>query len=120
MLSFGLTFTRFLQGISRSWHNQIFRSTLTLAILILMSGTIFYRTVEGWSWIDALYFSVMTAATIGFGDLVPTMPVSRLFTVFYAITSIGVFVALATQMATALIHPHPAKLKDDTEGGSGE
>lgn len=108
MLSFGLTFMRVVQGISRSWASPMFRSTAVLALLILLSGTVFYHSVEGWSWIDALYFSVMTAATIGFGDLVPTTPASKLFTIFYAISSVGVFVALVTQIANALIHP-PAK-----------
>lgn len=105
MFSFGLTFIRVYQGIARSWASPIFRSTLMLAILVLLSGTLFYRTVEGWSWVDSLYFSVMTAATIGFGDLTPTTPISKIFTIFYAISSVGVFVALVTQIASALIHP---------------
>ncbi len=87
MLSFGLTFARVVQGISRSWGNPYFRSTSSLAVLILLSGTLFYRSAEGWSWIDAIYFSVMTAATIGFGDLVPTTTASKVFAIFYAIST---------------------------------
>lgn len=116
MFSFGLTFIRVYQGIARSWASPIFRSTLMLAILVLLSGTLFYRTVEGWNWVDSLYFSVMTAATIGFGDLTPTTPISKVFTIFYAISSVGVFVALVTQIASALIHPPRVKHgKDKTE-----
>ena len=120
MLSFGLTIARVVQGISRSWGNPHFRSTSSLAVLILLSGTLFYRSAEGWSWIDAIYFSVMTAATIGFGDLVPTTTASKVFTIFYAISSVGVFVALVTQMANALIHPPKKQNKADSGGEPNE
>ncbi len=105
MISFGLTLRRFFQAMIFSWSDPYFRSTLALLLGIFMSGTIFFHTVEGWTWIDSLYFSVMTAATIGYGDLVPTMPISKLFTVIYAIVSIGVFVALVTQVARSLTKP---------------
>ncbi len=103
MFSFGLTFARLLKGIALSWKNPDFIATLLLAAIILMSGASFYHSVEGWSWIDSFYFSVMTAATIGFGDLSPTTPMSRVFTIFYAVISVGVFVALMAQIATSLI-----------------
>lgn len=103
MLSFILTLHRMAKGILRSWKSDYFRSTLLLALLILASGTVFYRSSEGWSWIDSAYFCVMTATTVGYGDLAPTTPASRLFTIFYATTGIGVFVALVSQLAAALI-----------------
>lgn len=120
MLPFSLTFAHVARGIWRSWHNPYFRATVLLAFIILLSGTLFYRSVEGWSWVDAIYFSVMTAATIGFGDLAPTTTASKVFTIFYAIGSVGVFVALATQIANALIYPPENKEidmgGDETEG----
>lgn len=102
MISFVLYFFKFIQAIGRSWQMPYFRSALTLAGLILLSGTIFYRNVEGWSWIDALYFSVTTISTVGFGDLSPQTPLGKLFTVFYIFIGVGVFVALAAQFARAL------------------
>ncbi len=114
MLSFGLTFARLLKGIVLSWKNPDFKATLLLAAIILLSGASFYHSVEGWSWVDSFYFSVMTAATIGFGDLSPTTPISRVFTIFYAIVSIGVFVALMAQIATSLIRPPKSQSKKGT------
>lgn len=121
MIAFGLTLRRFIKGIIFSWANPHFRATLALIAIILFSGTMFYRTVEGWAWVDAFYFSVMTAATIGFGDLAPTTPFSKLFTVVYAIVSIGAFVALVTHMATAMTQPKDQKRDDgDAEGSATE
>jgi voltage-gated potassium channel len=72
-------------------------------VLILLSGTIFYRSVEGWSWIDALYFSVTTISTVGFGDLAPRTDIGKLFTVVYIFVGVGVFVALFAQFARSLV-----------------
>ena len=49
-----------------------FCSTLLIATMIIISGTFFYSSVEGWSVVDALYFCMMTLTTIGYGDLHPT------------------------------------------------
>jgi len=48
---------------------------------------------------------------------VPTTTVSKVFTIFYALISIGVFVALVTQMADALIHPSK---KQNSSGSKDE
>ncbi|PIE14337.1 MAG: transporter [Rhodobacterales bacterium] len=112
MLSFFLTLSRLLKAIYRSWQEPAFRSTQILALLILISGTLFYRAVEGWGWVDAAYFSMMVATTIGLGDLTPTTPTAKVFTMLYAVTSIGVFIALVTQFATVLISPKADKKTD--------
>lgn len=103
MISFLLTLSRFFRGVHRAWSQANFRSTLLVAVLILVSGTLFYNNIEGWSIVDSAYFSVMTLTTIGYGDLHPTTDLSKLFTMFYAIVGIGVFVALITQIAKAQI-----------------
>ncbi len=61
---------------------------------VLLLGVFVYRWFEGWSVIDALYFCVITLATVGFGDLTPTTPEAKLFTVFYVINGIGILLAL--------------------------
>ncbi|MDW4496412.1 potassium channel family protein [Sulfitobacter sp. D35] len=103
MLPFALTVLRFLKAIYRSWQDETFRAGLSVAILILISGTTFYRTVEGWSWTDSLYFSVTTMSTVGLGDLSPVTQIGKIFTVFYIFAGVGVFVALFAQFARALV-----------------
>ena len=65
----------------------------TLLVLIA-AGTIVYRYMEGWSWINSFYFTVCTVTTVGYGDLVPSSDISRLFTALYALA--GVSLALAS------------------------
>ncbi|MAG21860.1 MAG: hypothetical protein CL943_00960 [Candidatus Diapherotrites archaeon] len=61
---------------------------LTLVILMTI-GTIAFTFLEGWSIVDSFYFSAMTLTTIGYGDLVPTNDLSKLFAVFYAIMGVA-------------------------------
>lgn len=61
-------------------------------------GTAAYMRLEGWSAIDALYFSVVALATVGFGDLVPTTDAGKLFTVAYILFGIGILAAFASEL----------------------
>lgn len=103
MISLVLTLNRLLKAVLKSWEQEHFRGTLILALIVLLSGTGFYVAIEGWSFVDALYFSAATAATVGYGDLAPTTSIGKLFAVAYMFVSIGVFVALFSQIAKTLI-----------------
>ena len=102
MIALFLNAYRLLKAIIRSSGSPSFRGGLLLAVLLLLSGTVFYRSVEGWSWVDALYFSAMTVSTVGIGDLSPQTHLGKLFTVIYIFVGVGVFVALFAQFAKAL------------------
>ncbi len=52
-------------------------------------GTVAYHLLEGWSLLDSLYFSVVTLATVGYGDLTPTTVPAKLFTVGYILSGSG-------------------------------
>lgn len=54
----------------------------------LLLGTFVFHRLEGWSYLDALYFCVISLATIGYGDLTPTTPIAKLFTIVYVINGI--------------------------------
>ena len=60
------------------------------ALSMLVLGTVAYHFLEDWSWVDALYFSVVAVTTVGFGDLTPSSDASKLFTVFYIFSGITI------------------------------
>jgi voltage-gated potassium channel len=100
MPSFFLTLARFIRAFGHGLKDAEFRALLFVVVGLLFSGTIFYSTVEGWGALDSLYFSLSTLATIGSGDLHPTTPLSKVFTMVYIVVGVGVFVAFITKVSS--------------------
>jgi hypothetical protein len=76
------------------WFETQVMVALAALLGLLVLGTVSYRLIEGWTWIDSFYFSVCTLTTVGYGDLSPTSEFSRLFTAVYALS--GVAIALTS------------------------
>lgn len=70
-----------------------YRNLLITSIIVLAIGTLSYSYLEGWSFIDSLYFSVITLTTIGYGDLSPQTVEGKLFTIFYIFIGIGIILS---------------------------
>jgi len=70
-----------------------YRDLLFTTIIILIMGTLVYHFVEGWSYVDSIYFSVVTLTTIGFGDFAPKTDVGKIFTILYIIAGIGMILS---------------------------
>ena len=71
-------------------RDKEYRKLLAGTSVIIAVGTFFYHYIEGWSWIDAAYFSVITLTTIGYGDFSPTTDLGKLFTIGYIVVGVGV------------------------------
>lgn len=80
----------------------IYNAFGALAALLLI-GTAGYTTIEGWSFIDAAYMTIVTLSTVGFGETHPLSPSGRVFTVVlimggaslaaYAFSTLGEFIS---------------------------
>jgi len=57
--------------------------------IFLLLGSLVYHMLEGWTYLEALYFSFTTLTTIGFGDYLPTTAASKIFSIFYIILGLG-------------------------------
>lgn len=68
---------------------------MRLGAVILM-GTVFFRLVEQWSWVDSYYFTVVTISTVGYGDFTPVTDLGKIGATILIFLGLGVF-ALAIQ-----------------------
>ena len=100
MIEFFLTTLRLVRGIASAWkRDPEFRSLLFLVLVTLLGGTIFYSLEEGWSVVDAFYFSVTTLTTVGLGDPAPQTTIGKLFTVVYIFAGIGIILGFIDAVA---------------------
>jgi len=88
-----------------------FLASFLLLILLLASGMFFYENVEKWSYLDSLYFSVITLATVGYGDFHPTLPISKIFTMFYIFMGVGLELYIITTFSASLVAGKEKQIK---------
>ena len=62
-----------------------------LVISTLTTGTLGYMVISGYSFVDAIYMTVITVTTVGFGEVKPFTPEEKIFTIFLILTSIVLF-----------------------------
>ena len=64
--------------------------SLTVVFVAFFIGTTGYTIIEGWSVFDSFYMTVITLATIGYGETHTLSTAGRVFTVFLIFLGVGV------------------------------
>lgn len=95
--------TRITRGIGVALKDGRVKGLLAFTTGMILWASVFYHYVEGWSWLDSIYFSVVTISTVGFGDFSPETAAGKVFTMVYIIVGLGVFVTAATTVADTIL-----------------
>src|SRR4030067_3666961 len=83
-----------------------FRKIATLSctlLAILMLGSLGYVWLEGWSFSDALFMTVITLTTVGYGETRPLSPLGRFYTMGLILTGMGVMFYIVTSLARVVV-----------------
>ncbi|WP_425077586.1 potassium channel family protein [Psychroserpens sp. S379A] len=59
-----------------------------LLLLLLAIGVIGFKVMSDYSWVDALYMTVITITTVGFGEVQPLDDNTKIFTIFLILASV--------------------------------
>jgi voltage-gated potassium channel len=84
-----------------SWR-QLATGALLL-LLLLATGTLGYRLIEGWSILDALYMTVTTVTTVGFREVQPLGTGGRIFTICLILLGVGVALYILVGIVTLVV-----------------
>jgi voltage-gated potassium channel len=72
---------------------------IVFALLSLITlSTVFFHFTEGWDWLDSYYFTIVTVATVGYGDFTPKTDAGKIGATLVIIIGIGLFSAFASML----------------------
>ncbi len=83
----------FFRTIISFLKDEDYRNLFLTTTAILGIGGVVYHFLEGWSWVDSFYFSVITLTTIGYGDLAPKTDAGKIFTMLYILVGLGIILS---------------------------
>ena len=87
-----------------------FYFAIGLVISLLVTGVLGFKVVADYSWIDALYMTVITVATVGYGEVAPLDEASKLFTVCLIMASLGIIAFSLSVITEYIINKSNPKL----------
>jgi voltage-gated potassium channel len=83
-------------------QKELMAGALALAGIFLI-GTLWYSLVEGWKWEDAAYMTVITLATVGYGETHPLGSRGRLFTIVLILMGVVNLTYIVNRFTAAVI-----------------
>jgi voltage-gated potassium channel len=88
-----------------AWNLSLRRILLSLLLLLGTSGigVLGFVLLEGYNFVDAIYMTVITMSTVGFGTLTDLSQEGKLFAVGLIIVSAGTFVYAVTTITTFVV-----------------
>jgi voltage-gated potassium channel len=79
-------------------------ATLTGSLLaILLLGSLGFVWLEGWSFFDALYMTVTTLTTVGYGETHPLSPLGKAYNMVLILAGMGVLFYIITSLARVVV-----------------
>ena len=79
-------------------------------LILLFGGTIGFMVLESMDYLDALYMTVITLSTVGFGEVKPLHPFGRGFVILLILLGMGVMAYMASVMGQIVIYGQLSKM----------
>ncbi len=75
---------------------------LFLIFLLIAVGVLGFHIIEGWSFLDCLYMTVITIFTVGFKEVKELSPAGQIFTIFIILGGVGTAIFAFTKIAEVI------------------
>lgn len=101
------------------WAQQHLLTRGGLAYLLLLALSVLAACGVGFWWLEptvhsigeGLWLAFTTAATVGYGDITPTVPASRIFAVFVVLLGFGVLSTVMAAIAAAWVETEERRME---------
>ena len=68
---------------------KLFRGVAMILAGMIMLSTVLFHFIEKWGWLDSLYFTIVTVATVGYGDLSPQSSAGKVIAILLIVFGIS-------------------------------
>jgi len=94
---------------------DVFRSRFliyfAIFIAVLALGTVGFKATEGLSLSDAFYFSMVSIATVGYGDIHPTTQGGKILAIFLILLGVGTFLSVVANATEGMLNKRERKTR---------
>jgi potassium channel subfamily K len=87
---------------------EVFYKYAPIFGLLFMGGVSIGR-LEGWSWMDSMYYAIITAGTVGYGDFSPHSRAARLLACLFLPVSVAAVGEVLSSFASAIVKKRRSK-----------
>ncbi len=87
------------------------RVFLILTFAVLAMGSLGFVVIEGLSLPDAIYFSIVTVATVGYGDIHPASSSGKLLAIVLIVTGVGTFLGVIANATEIILNKREQRLR---------
>ncbi|MDP2107137.1 MAG: potassium channel family protein, partial [Desulfobulbaceae bacterium] len=82
---------------------QNIKLSLLILLSILLFGTFGYMGIEGSSFLDGMYMTVITITTVGYAEVVPLHPVGKVFTMVLVLVGVSFVLYVFGKITEAVV-----------------
>ena len=76
---------------------------LIILLVVVVTGTIGYQLIEGWSFLDSIYMVIITLFTVGFQEVHSLSQFGRVFTMFIIVVGVGTAVYAGSLLVEIIV-----------------
>lgn len=87
------------------------RFFLVALVLLILAWSLGFKAVEGTSFVDAVYFTIVSVTTVGYGDVHPASPLGKLTAVLIILTGTGLFGGMVATLTELLLTRRERRLR---------
>ncbi|MXY46249.1 MAG: potassium channel protein [Chloroflexi bacterium] len=80
-----------------------FGVSVGILLILLFTGTVGYMLLEGWTWLDALYMTIITFTTVGYNEIYPLSTAGRIFNIFLIVGGVAAMLYFMTALMSHIV-----------------